>query len=186
MARPAGWQEDRSRWEPPRFCERDIAFPFLCLCPARSPRLQAYAQAAGSLQAGRGPVGAHGLARVAGHIVAKIVSQTGGPADGGIPGPGLVLLSDGIPFGYATLHPPMAYDTGYLKRIADYCLPRHSYHDDLMYTMYARRHGIDIVSLWHTLPQVVKFHNGAGGLIAERYKHHNDVAVMNEAFRVVT
>lgn len=95
-------------------------------------------------------------------------------------------MSDGIPFGYATLHPPMAYDTGYLKRIADYCLPRHSYHDDLMYTMYARRHGIDIVSLWHTLPQVVKFHNGAGGLIAERYKHHNDVAVMNEAFRVVT
>lgn len=99
--------------------------------------------------------------------------------------PGCIIaqtVGDGIPWGYATLHPPGAYNPYVFAAIADYCLSRQSYHDDLLYHLYAKRKGIRILSMFHEVPHVVQFHNGACGLVNERLKHHNDWRVMNEAF----
>lgn len=99
--------------------------------------------------------------------------------------PGCIIaqtVSDGIPWGYATLHPPGAYNPYVFAAIADYCISRQSYHDDLLYHLYAKRKGIKILSMFHEIPHIVQFHNGACGLVIERLKRHNDWRVMNEAF----
>lgn len=91
-------------------------------------------------------------------------------------------VGDGVPWGYATLHPPKQYDTELLLRIADYCLDHKSYHDDLMFKLYAKRRRIPIISMNHFTRDVVIFHNGQHGLFEERMKRSNDWSVVNAAF----
>lgn len=91
----------------------------------------------------------------------------------------------GIPWGYATLHPPMAYDLDELIRVADYCVSHGSFHDDLAFFMYAKRHGIPIISLEHGIQHVARFHTANGSLAGERLKRRNDMAVVTQAFDIV-